>query len=120
MTLEDLRAFTLSLIGVTEDIKWEHNLCFSVGGKLFLITNPDSSPISISCKVEAEDFEEWVARPGIVPAPYLARNGWILVENISKMEKGRLISLIKGSYDLIFNKLSKKNKAIVLGSVSGY
>ena len=33
--IDKLRKYCLSLPAVTEDVKWENNLVFSVGGKMF-------------------------------------------------------------------------------------
>ena len=108
MTIEEIRNFALSLPGTTEDIKWEHNLCFSVGSKIFLIANPDQYPVSASFKTTVEGFEELTNREGIIPAPYLARNKWVLVEDIERIGKAEWELFIKGSYDLVFSKLPKK------------
>ena len=45
MTVEELREIALKLTGVTEDIKWQDHLCFSVGNKMFLVTSPDNDTI---------------------------------------------------------------------------
>jgi len=50
MDLEAVRNFCLTLPGVTEDIKWENNLCFSVGGKMVPVTNIEGDPVSGSFK----------------------------------------------------------------------
>ena len=108
MNIEEIRTYALGLPGVTEDIKWEHNLCFSVGGKIFLITNPDSYPVSASFKTTDEGFEELTSRDGIVQAPYLARNKWVMVKDIERIEKYEWRLFIANSYHLIFQKLPKK------------
>ena len=48
MTLDTIQKICKSFPEVTEDIKWENHLCFNVGGKMFLITSPDSSPSTSS------------------------------------------------------------------------
>ena len=35
MTIEGVRKICKALPEVTEDVKWGHDLCFSVGGKMF-------------------------------------------------------------------------------------
>ena len=72
MTLEDIQTICRKLKGVTQDIKWEDHVCFSVGGKMFLITSPDAIPISASVKVSEQTFDELSEREGFMPAPYLA------------------------------------------------
>jgi len=51
------------LSGVTEDIKCGSDLCFSVGGKIFLVTGLEQLPITASFKVADEQFEELLAMP---------------------------------------------------------
>jgi predicted DNA-binding protein (MmcQ/YjbR family) len=118
MTIEAIREYALSLPGVTEDIKWEHNLCFSVGGKIFLITNPDDFPVSASFKATDEEFEELTGRDGIVPAPYLARNKWVMVKDAERFGKSEWEAFIRQSYDLIFAKLPGKVKVTITCMVS--
>jgi predicted DNA-binding protein (MmcQ/YjbR family) len=110
MTIEKIREHALGLPGTTEDIKWEHNLCFSVGGKLYLITNPDDYPVSASFKADEEQFEELIAREGIIPAPYLAKNKWVMVEDVSSIDTQEWLKLVKISYQLVFEKLTRKVK----------
>ena len=61
-----------------EDIKWEHDLCFLVGEKMFCMTGL-GQPSPVSIKVNAEEFDEMVARDGIIPAPYLARASCVAI-----------------------------------------
>ena len=56
MNIEKLRGLCLSLPGVTEDIKWESDLCFSVAGKMFCGTSVDVDS-GASFKVTVEDPE---------------------------------------------------------------
>ena len=107
MELEKLRAFCLSLPAATEDIKWGHDLCFSVGEKMFCVTGMEE-PISFSFKVPDEEYEELAARPGFMPAPYMARNKWVLVTDVKKIKPKEAEKLIRQSYEMIAAKLTKK------------
>lgn len=108
MTLEDLRTIASALPGTVEDIKWEDHLCFNVGGKMYMITSPDSVPVSASFKTSPELFEELITREGIIPAPYLARNKWVGIDDISRLGMDEWKELLKLSYDLVFSKLPAK------------
>lgn len=108
MNLEDIRSFCLSLRGATEDIKWEHDLCFSVGDKMFCVTGLDEQPVGLSLKVTDEEFDELILQPNFKPAPYMARNKWVLIEDASKVKDKELKRLIQQSYELIKSKLTKK------------
>ena len=39
MEIEDIEKICKSFKGVTEDIKWEDHLCFSVGEKMFVVSS---------------------------------------------------------------------------------
>lgn len=103
MDLETLRAYCLSLPGVTEDVKWGADLCFLVGTKMFCVTGFDE--LAVSLKVKDEEFEELCSRPGISPAPYLARAKWVLVSGGDTLSDTEWKNYIRGSYELIKAKL---------------
>jgi predicted DNA-binding protein (MmcQ/YjbR family) len=110
MDIDQLRAYCLSLPAVTEDVKWETNLVFSVGGKMFCMAGLES-PLKFSFKVADEHFEELGNREGFKPAPYLARAKWVLVLVPSKLHTGEWKDFIKQSFELVKAKLPKKIKA---------
>ncbi|MBL7727015.1 MAG: MmcQ/YjbR family DNA-binding protein, partial [Dinghuibacter sp.] len=37
MFIDQLRSITAKLPGVTEEVKWENDLCFCVAGKMFCV-----------------------------------------------------------------------------------
>lgn len=110
MNIEDLQAICRELPSVTEDIKWEHDLVFSIGGKMFCVVGLDQSPTSASFKVTDEEFDEISSRRGFKPAPYVAKYKWVLIEDINKMKKADWKRYVKQSYDLVKDKLSTKLK----------
>ncbi|NBA89097.1 hypothetical protein GVN16_25190 [Emticicia sp. CRIBPO] len=110
MNLEELQTMCKSLHGVTEDIKWEHDLCFCIGGKMFLVASLDGTPCSASFKVNDEDFESWCAREGFIPAPYLARHKWVYTDDIKRLTANEWEKAINDSYRLISSKLPAKIK----------
>ncbi len=95
---------------VTEDIKWGHDLVFSIGGKMFCVAGLEQSPTTASFKVKEEEFEEMCNRPGFKPAPYVAKYKWVWIEDINKMKKTDWKKYLQQSYDLVKNKLSPKLK----------
>ena len=113
MNVEELRSLALRLPGVTEDIKWGHDLCFLIGEKMFLVLGPDNIPVSASFKTGDEKFEELIVREGLIPAPYLARNKWVMVKDISVLDRNEWQEHIQRSYDLVFAKLPKKLQATI-------
>jgi predicted DNA-binding protein (MmcQ/YjbR family) len=108
MTLEDIQAFCQTLPAVTEDIKWEDHLCFSVGGKMFLVTAPDAFPVSASIKASDANFEILSARPGFKPAPYMARNKWVYMDDIRLLSAAEWEEYLTEAYMIVRSKLPKK------------
>lgn len=107
MTVEEIRKFCLSLPFVTEDVKWEDHLCFNIGGKMFCITVFEN-PITASIKVSDEDFKALCARPDIIPAPYLARYKWVLIQKPGALKKKEWEQYLHDSYWLVRDKLPPK------------
>lgn len=108
MNLEELQKICKKLKAVTEDIKWGHDLCFCIGEKMFLVAGLDEQPTSASFKASDEDFDEICQRDGFVPAPYLAKNKWVKIDDINRLSKKEWETFAKQSYDLIKSKLTKK------------
>jgi predicted DNA-binding protein (MmcQ/YjbR family) len=109
MNIEDIRSFCLTLPGVTEDIKWGHDLCFCIAKKMFCVTSLQE-PLTISFKVTDEEFDEVSNSEGFVPAPYVARYKWVLLENPDKVGKKKLLAYITQSYELVKRKLPKSSR----------
>jgi predicted DNA-binding protein (MmcQ/YjbR family) len=110
MTIESVRKICQAFPAVTEDVKWGHDLCFCVAGKMFaaMDLNP---PHSLGFKCTPDEFAELVERPGIVPAPYMARNMWVLEERLGEaLERRELERLLKTSYDLVVARLPKSRR----------
>ncbi len=108
MNLEELQKVCKKLKAVTEDVKWGHDLCFCVGEKMFLVAGLDEHPTTASFKVPDEDFDEMCQRDGFIPAPYMARNKWVRIDDISRLTKKEWEHFAKQSYDMIKSKLTKK------------
>lgn len=109
MNIEILRTYCLSLPAVTEDIKWDDDLCFLVGGKMFCVAWM-GLPIKISFKVDDELFEELCSGEEFVPAPYMARAKWVQLQKVILLNDNELKDYIYQSYELVKAKLPKKIK----------
>ncbi len=112
MGFESIRDYCLSFPHATEDIQWEHDLLFRVGGKIFavLVLEP-SSPNRFSFKCTPEKFAELIEREGIVPAPYVSRYHWVALQRFEALEAGEIKELVRISYDLVLSKLPTKAKS---------
>jgi predicted DNA-binding protein (MmcQ/YjbR family) len=110
MTVDGLRAICRKLPGVTEDIKWGHDLCFCVAGKMFTVVSLER-PHSVAFKCTPERFGELTERPGIVPAPYMAKNMWVQEQELGEaLDRAELEALVNASYELIVAKLPQSKR----------
>lgn len=110
MKAAGLRKIASALPGATEQIQWEKDRVFKIGGKMFACSGlePDSL---FSFKVEDERFLELSDLPGVVPAPYLARAKWVQIDpRECELTDPDIESLIKRSYELVLAKLPKKTQ----------
>ena len=108
MNIEQLRKLCLSFPCVTEQIQWEDALLFKIAGKMFAIASLEPDRVWLSLKVTPENFAELTERPGIIPAPYLARAKWIALESRDALSTAELAPLLRSAYDLIVAKLPRK------------
>lgn len=109
MTLDTIRDYCLSLPHATEDIQWGNDLLFRISGKIFAGMSLDP-PHSLSFKCTPEKFDELIESEGIVPAPYMARNKWVMLERLDALNDSEIRALIRNSYEMIFSKLTKKSQ----------
>ncbi|ESU22385.1 hypothetical protein FEDK69T_23700 [Flavobacterium enshiense DK69] len=110
MNIEDLQELCKSLPSVTEDIKWENDLCFCIGEKMFCVIGLNQTPTSASFKVTPEEFDELSFKKGFKPAPYVARYKWVLVEDITTLSPKEWKHYVTQSYTLVKDKLPAKIK----------
>jgi pimeloyl-ACP methyl ester carboxylesterase/predicted DNA-binding protein (MmcQ/YjbR family) len=116
MTIESIRRICLSMPGVSEDIKWEDSLVFSVGGKMFVMVNMEP-PHGLWFKCSPEEFAVLIERDGIIPAPYLARAHWVAIETLDDpVDRRELEDLLRRAYDLVLARLPKVRRDQVAAS----
>ena len=111
MSLNWIRTFCLALPSVTEDVKWEKDLVFSIGAKMFAVTCLEPAAVVLSFKCSPEGFAELVERPGIIPAPYLARAHWVALEDEDALTRRELEPWLRSAYELVWAKLPKGVRA---------
>ena len=114
MNLDLARRHCRSFPHVTETVQWGDNLVFKVGGKIFAIASLEPAEIWLSFKCSDEDFADLTERPGIVPAPYLARAHWVALETEDAMPAAELRAALKNAYALVEAKLPRKTRAQLL------
>src|SRR3977135_3575084 len=105
-----IRDLCLSFPSVTEHVIWGNDLTFTVGGRISAHAVLEPAPVWLSFKASPENFYELTERPGIIPAPYLARAQWVALETKGALSSAELSTLVRDSYDLIVAKLPKKTR----------
>ena len=115
MNIDSVRSYCLSLPHATEDIQWGNDLLFRIAGKIFAGISLDP-PHSLSFKCTPEKFDELIELEGIIPAPYTARNKWVMLERLDALRDSEIKTLIAISYEMIFSKLTKKTQAELGGA----
>jgi predicted DNA-binding protein (MmcQ/YjbR family) len=116
MNIDWIRDLCLSFPHTTEQIQWGDDLVFKVAGKIHAITVLNPAKIWLCFKVSPEKFAELTERPGVIPAPYLARAKWIALETKDALSPDELSLLLRESYDMVVAKLPWKTREALLTS----
>lgn len=113
MTEEQVAQFCLSLPGAREDYKWGGVRVFSIAEtKMFAVLNLAAAGLSF--KVDAPVFLGYVDRPGVRPAPYLARAHWVSVAAPYALGGDELRELLQRSHQLVVRRLPKRQQVGLL------
>lgn len=118
MNIDWIRDLCLSFPHSTEQIVWGDDLTFKVAGKIHAITVLKPAKTWLCFKASPEKFAELTERPGIIPAPYLARAKWIALETKDALPPDELALLLRESYDMVVAKLPKKTRDTLAGDKS--
>lgn len=110
MSPQQVADFCLSLPGAREDIKWGGVRVFSVAqSKMFALIHLASHD-GLAFKVDDDLFLGFCDRPGIRPAPYLARARWVSMAHPYPISDTELRQLLTRSHQLVVSKLPKRLK----------
>jgi len=89
-------------------------LVYSIGGKKFAYfktSNPERW--RFSTRVTPDRFIELTDMPGVKPARYRGRYGWITIVDVSAFPAGYLRELVESSYGRAFAALSKTQRTVL-------
>jgi predicted DNA-binding protein (MmcQ/YjbR family) len=113
MTPEAFHAAALALPGATFDIKWGADRVYSVGGKMFVVADPEDEAGAATLSFKVSDLAfEMLAEQGIArPAPYLARAKWVQLASRDALEDGDLKRYLAEAHRLVALGLTKKARA---------
>jgi predicted DNA-binding protein (MmcQ/YjbR family) len=103
-----VRELCLSFPHATEQVTWGDDLTFRVGGKIFAVAVLVPASVWLTFKASPDNFADLTERPGVIPAPYLARAKWVALETKEALSQAELSPLLYQSYQLVLAKLPKK------------
>jgi len=112
MNLDSIRKLCLSLPDAAENLQWEDELCFKVRGKIFAMVGLSSVPQRLVFKSDPEAFQELLEHEGVVPAPYVGRYKWLMLENLDVLSKPEIDRCIKKSYAMVAAKAKPSRSRI--------
>jgi predicted DNA-binding protein (MmcQ/YjbR family) len=120
MDVESIRGYCLSFPQATENLQWGDELCFKIGGKIFVTLGLDNRRMCFKCV--PEKFAELVEQEDIRPAPYVGRYKWVMLNRLDALRDDELQELIQQSFEMVAAKVPKnshpmKKKATVKGKI---
>ena len=113
MSVDWVRRYCLSLPHATETVQWGSDLVFKIGGKMFAVAALEPGRVWLSFKCTAEGFGELTERPGIIPAPYMARAQWVALDTTDALTPVELKQQLRRAYEIVHAKLPKKQQALL-------
>jgi predicted DNA-binding protein (MmcQ/YjbR family) len=108
-----LKQFCRSLPGTTEDVKWEDDLVFSIGGKMYAAFDLENER-EFGFKCEEDEFMGLIQKDGVIPAPYLAKHFWVKVNKKSALPDAEWKRLLRKAHGLVLAKLPVKKQREIM------
>jgi predicted DNA-binding protein (MmcQ/YjbR family) len=105
MKVDSIREFCLAFAGTAENLQWDDELCFKVGGKIFVMLGLDNPRLCFKCTPET--FAELIEREDVHPAPYVGRYKWVMLDRLDAVRWDELRELIRASYEMVAAKTPK-------------
>jgi predicted DNA-binding protein (MmcQ/YjbR family) len=102
-------AFVLTLPAATLVRQWRDDSVAKVGGKIFCLLDRD--PGEIWLKVPDLSYDLMTEMPGIRPAPYFARAGWVAIGHGSPLSEADVRAYITQAHRLVASRLSQRLRA---------
>ena len=106
MDVDAIRAFCMAFPNTTEKLQWGDDLCFKVGGKIFVMLGLDNPRLCFKCTPDT--FAELIEREDIRPAPYVGRYKWVMLDRLDAAGDAELQDLIRQSFEMVSAKAPKK------------
>ena len=113
MNVDTIREFCLAFPQATENLQWGDDLCFKIGGKIFVMLGLDNPRLCLKCAPET--FSELIEHEDIHPAPYVGRYKWVMLDRLDALRWNELRELIRQLYAMVAAKAPKKKKKRAAG-----
>ncbi len=112
MHIDKFRDYCLGKKGVTESFPFDEvTLVFKVLNKMFALTGLDSEKFTVNLKCDPDwALELREAHPEIVGGYHMNKKHWNTVSFEGGLDDDFLIQLIDHSYDLVVQKMRKKDR----------
>lgn len=104
----------MSLKAVTLVRQWHDDSVAKIGGKIFCLLDRDDGEIWL--KVPDASYAIMTDMPGIRPAPYFARAGWVAISPHSDLGDADIRAYIALAHGLVAARLSTRQR-LALGLV---
>jgi predicted DNA-binding protein (MmcQ/YjbR family) len=116
MNLDSFRQYCLAKPGVTEELPFDdETLVYKVMGKLFALSDI-KEPFSINLKCDpAKAIELRASYPSVQPGYHMNKQHWNTIFVDGTMDDAELKIWIDHSYELVVQKLPRKDKASLKG-----
>jgi predicted DNA-binding protein (MmcQ/YjbR family) len=109
MNIETLHTYCLAKKGVEASFPFgEDTLVFKVGGKIFLLTGLNSSPLQFNVKCHPEKAIEWREQyDAVQPGYHMNKKHWNTVVVDGSIPNKVIQQMIDDSYELVVQSLPK-------------
>ncbi|HWA88475.1 MAG TPA: MmcQ/YjbR family DNA-binding protein [Rhizomicrobium sp.] len=112
MKYAEIEKFCLSLKGATRSVQWGDHHVFKVGDKMFAVLGDQGAkPQTMSFKTGDDSFDILTKAKNIIPAPYMARAKWVMLEKLDALNPKELKAYLTRAHALVASGLTKKKRA---------
>jgi predicted DNA-binding protein (MmcQ/YjbR family) len=118
MSLEEISEYASDLAGVVEEQPFGPSVdVLKVGGKIFAILSPESSPEAISLKCDPDLAIELRLRyPAVTPGYHLNKRLWNTVNLDGTIPDDEILRMVTHSYDQVVAGLPKSVRQQLIAS----
>jgi predicted DNA-binding protein (MmcQ/YjbR family) len=116
MNTRQLKEFCSRFPGASETLYGEPSniLVYSVGGRTFAyFKTSDPERWRFSTRVTPDRFVELTDFPGVKPARYRGRFGWVTIVEVRRFPASYLTELVEWSYERAFASISKAKQIAI-------